>query len=204
MSAIPKLKDRFQEVDHVIEVLAEMDKRQRTNRTSFVQKSRLIAATKASVYIMIYNAIEAAIREIIHDMRSQIQRQRINFLDISEFWRLDLIQSTFLHKMTSGTNHGNILVDLVPKTSSTLEWADEDIQRLPFSGNFGQRSALRLIRQLGIDWAAPALSFGGADLEIIRLRRNALAHGLETFQEAGSQIDIETLQTTVKRVVSIR
>lgn len=200
MSAIPKLAERFQEIDHVLEVLREMEKRQRSNRASSFQKNRLIAATRASVYIMIYNAIEAALREVMYGMRSKIQSEGVGFSDISEFWRLDLIQSKFLHRMASGTNHGNLLVGLVPMTSTSLEWADDDIERLPFSGNFGQGSAFRLLKQLGIGWSAPAASFGGVDLENIRLRRNALAHGLETFQEAGSQVTATTLVDVLKRV----
>lgn len=200
MSVLPEFNSRLDEIHHVLEVVREMERRQRSDRRSFYQKGRLIASSRAASYLMMYNAMEAAMRNLMFSIRTQIQQESVKFTDVSEYWRLDAIQARFLHKMASGTNHGNVLTDIIPMTNSSLTWDDTDRERLPFNGNFGQTAAMRLIEQLGLQWKPPPEALGGVDLENIRQRRNALAHGLETFQQAGSQVTAGALQDVLARV----
>lgn len=200
MSVLPHLLSQLDEIGQILEVLREMERRQRDNRRSFYQKSRMIAASKAAIYIMFYNSIEAAMRALMLDVRTKMQHEGVPFYQAAEFWRLDAIQSRFLHKMASGTNHGNILSAIAPMAGAPISWASEDLDRLPFSGNFGQGSAIDLVKDLALGWKPPAGTLGGNDLENIRERRNALAHGLETFYEAGSQITASGLSEILSRV----
>jgi len=200
MSILPALSNQLDEIGQILGVLREMERRQRDNRRSFYEKSRMIAASKAAIYIMFYNTIEAAMRALLLELRSKMQLEEVLFYQATEFWRLDAIQARFLHRMTSGTNHGNLLGELVPMTSAAISWSQEDLDRLPFSGNFGQSAALKLSSDLGLDWKPPKGTLGGNDLENIRERRNALAHGLETFYEAGSQVTASGLSDSLSRV----
>jgi len=200
MSVIPDLNARFDDIAHVLSVIREMERSQKSRRKAFYEKARMISASKASIYIMVYNAIEAAMRHLLQSIRIKIQEEGVTFSDAEEYWRLDAIQARFLHKMASGTNHGMLLAEIVPMTNATLSWNEDDLDRLPFSGNFGQGAAIRFTEQLGLSWRPPHDALGGVDLENIRERRNALAHGLETFHEAGSQVTAQGLIEVLTRI----
>jgi hypothetical protein len=148
---------------------------------------------------MIYNAVEAAVRGTLAALRSHIQQERIAFSEANDFWRLDFIQAAFLDKMQNGTNHGNVLADFVPVVGSALQWDLDKINRLPLSGNFGQTAAIALRTRMPLAWQAPAASGGGADLEIVRARRNDLAHGLEGYDVVGAAVTTEDMFAIVSR-----
>ncbi|WP_143535811.1 MAE_28990/MAE_18760 family HEPN-like nuclease [Rhizobium sp. N941] len=191
---------RFEDIKQVLETLRDMEKRLKSNPRSHLQRSRLVAASRASAYVMMYNAIESAMREVFESMRSSIEQENLQFHAVSEYWRLDILQAKFLKKMQDGFSHGTILTNIAPLAANILQWTESERERLPFSGNFGQDHVFRFKDVLGLNWGAPAGTLGGADLENIRKRRNALAHGLETFEEAGSAITAKELLDILGRV----
>ncbi|MBY5741784.1 HEPN domain-containing protein [Rhizobium leguminosarum] len=200
MSALPEFNRRFADIKQILETLRDMEKRLKGNPRSHLQRSRLVASSRASAYVMMYNAIESAMREVFNSMRSAIEAEQLQPHSVSEFWRLDILQSKFLRKMQDGFSHGTVLTNIVPVVSDTLQWTEAERGRLPFSGNFGQDHVFRFKDVLGIVWSAPPGTLGGADLENIRKRRNALAHGLETFEEAGASVTAKELLDTLDRV----
>lgn len=200
MTATENLKNRLSEVEQILQSTKEFEKRQRSNVRSNLQKKRLIASLRATTYVMLYNALEDAMRTVMLSIREKIETDTISFHEATEFWQLDLLQSTLLERMQAGSNHGQILVDALPLTSAVLSWDEGKKGRLPFSGNFGQQSAMRLCDDLGLNWKAPAMTLGGLDLENIRERRNALAHGLESFEEAGAKVTAADLLDALRRV----
>lgn len=200
MSALPEFSRRFADIKQILETLKDMEKRLKTNPRSHLQKSRLVASSRASAYVMMYNAIESAMRDVFNSMRNAIEADSLKLHAVSEFWRLDVLQAKFLRKMQDGFSNGTILTDIVPLTSDTLQWTEKERGRLPFSGNFGQDHAFRYKDVLGIAWSPPAGTLGGADLENIRKRRNGLAHGLETFEEAGAAVTAKDLLDILDRV----
>lgn len=200
MTILETLNKQLEVLEAVLKSTKELEKRQRTNRRTHYQQKILITSLRATSYVMLYNAIELSMRSIMKSIREKIEAEEINYNEASEFWRLDLLQSHFLEKMQSGTNHGNLLVDVVPVSNSRLSWDEPKKDRLPFSGNFGQTAAMTLRDRLALDWKAPVKTLNGSDLENIRERRNALAHGLETFLEAGDKVTAEDLINIVERV----
>lgn len=194
------LKLKLDELEAILKSTRELEKRQKSNSRSHYQKQQLIASLRATTYVMLYNALESAMRSVMKSIRERIEAERIAFSDAADYWRLDTVQAAFLEKMQSGTNHGMLLTDLIPLTGSSLSWDDPKRDRLPFSGNFGQASAVKLKESLPLVWAAPANTLGGIDLDNIRERRNALAHGLETFSEAGDKVTAQDLLDMLDRV----
>lgn len=202
MNPSDTLKIRLDEVEIILKSTKEFEKRQRSNVKRNAQNKRLIASLRATTYVMLYNALEEAMRSIMRSIREKIEGEGINFFGASDFWRLDALQAALLDKLQAGTNHGQVLVDTLPLTNSPLFWDEIKKGRLPFSGNFGQLSAMKLRDDLAMSWTAPASTLGGSDLENIRERRNALAHGLESFEEAGGKVTASDLLDVLKRVRS--
>ncbi|HEX4764922.1 MAG TPA: hypothetical protein VH414_01465 [Lichenihabitans sp.] len=149
---------------------------------------RSAACIRAGVYVMMYNAIEAAVRAAMEALRRQIQQDAVTFASARDFWRLDCIQAAFLDKMQSGTNHGNVLTDLGAMSNSILQWHPDKLSRLPGSGNFGQTAALTLKNSMPLTWTAPVGTAGGVDLETIRVKRNDLSHGFEEYVAIGGGV----------------
>lgn len=200
MSAIQTLKERLEEIESVLESTRELEKRQRANARGHFQKRQLIASLRATAYVMLYSAIEEAMRETMKSIREKIQSENILFDKIADYWRLDVVQAEFLDRMQNGTNHGNVLLELIPLTNSIASWGEKKRDRLPFSGNFGQDSAFRLRDGLNLAWVAPSGTLGGVDLENVRERRNALTHGLESFSETGGKVTAKDLLAALGRV----
>lgn len=200
MSEIEALRAKFDELETVLKLVKELEKRQRSNVRSYYQKQQLIASVRATTYVMLYNALEGAMRSLMKSIREKIEEDGVLFGEATEYWQLDLVQSTFLDRMQNGTSHGNILTEFVPLTNQPLSWDEVKKDRLPFSGNFGQASALRLKDGLAINWSAPPHTLGGSDLDNVRERRNALAHGLESFSEAGGEVLAKDLLDMLDRV----
>ncbi|WP_182422286.1 hypothetical protein [Aureimonas sp. ME7] len=200
MSALEDFNSRVANIRTLLLQLQEYEKRQRNNRRHFAQTATVIVTLRASAYVMMYNAVEAVMRRTLSDLRGAIVAEGVSFRDASEFWRLDALQAQFLRKMQAGYAHGAVLKGVVPMAGDTVKWDEDGLVRLPFSGNFGKTSAIKLKEQLGLAWDAPAGTRGGDDLDNIRKRRNMLAHGLETFAEAGSQTTGTELTIILKRV----
>ncbi|UVK42693.1 hypothetical protein BPNPMPFG_004397 [Mesorhizobium sp. AR07] len=155
MSEIDALETKFDELETVLKLTRELEKRQRSNVRNYYQKQQLIASVRATTYVMLYNALESAMRAVMKSIRERIEADGILFGDAAEYWRLDVVQAIFLDRMQNGTSHGNVLTDFIPLTSLPLAWDEQKKDRLPFSGNFGQASALKLKDGLAIAWAAP-------------------------------------------------
>lgn len=200
MTAIPEMRRRFSDIKQMLETLREMEKRLKTNPRNHLQTSQLVKSSRASTYVMMYNAIEAAMRTVFEEMRTAIETEELEFSSVSEYWRLDMLQARFLRKMQNGSSHGNLLFDIVPIVSDRLQWTNIERGRIPFSGNFGQDHVYKFKDVLGLDWDPPPGTLGGSDLENIRLRRNGLAHGLETFEEAGQPVTSKDLLSMLARV----
>lgn len=173
-------------VDEVLSIVRRLERAQRRSQRSTPAQTDAVASIRASAYVMIYNAVEAAMRGTLAGLRTHIQSEGVSYERATDFWRLDFIQTRFLERMQSGTNHGNVLVEMVPATTAPLTWPADKLGRLPFSGNFGQAAATSLRTDLGLAWRPPSGLGGGIDLDTIRTRRNELAHGLEPYDVVGS------------------
>jgi hypothetical protein len=200
MTAIPTLEARLDSADAVLRSITRLERSNRKNRRTSPAEFRSISAIRAGVYVMVYNAVENAVRESFSNIRTTIQNQGVPFSEAREFWQHDFVRVSFLDKMQSGTNHGNVLSAFVPATNAHLSWDPNRIADLPITGNFGQTAAQQLTRRLPLaNWRAPAHSANGADLEIVRTTRNDLAHGFEAYEDVGRVITTLRMYEIVSR-----
>lgn len=191
---------RLDDAECFLGLLKAHEKRLKRNKRSSAEDGRAILIGRASIYLIVYNAIEYSIRSSFLEIRSRIQEEAVAFSAATEFWRQDVVQSKFLKKMQDGTNHGQAVVDIVGMIGADLRWHRERIDQPPTSGNFGQKAAIDLARSIPLAWTPPASAKGGIDLETVRAKRNDLAHGLDSFEAVGRTTNTEDIADALARI----
>jgi len=89
--------------------------------------------------------------------------------------------------------------DIVLLVNSNLDWGGSEYE-LTFAGNIDHNKLFRLARALGSKWRAPKGTLGGTELEVVRQKRNDLAHGQDTFLNVGNNSDINTMIEQFDRI----
>lgn len=200
MSAVPTLEARLDSADSVLRSITRLERANKRNRRVSPAEYRSISAIRAGVYVLVYNAVENAVRETFTNLRTEIQNQSVPFSRATDFWQHDCARIAFLEKMQSGTNHGRVIADFVPTANAHLSWDAKRIGDLPLTGNFGHGSSMDIRTKLPLpNFTAPRLSVNGIDLEIVRTTRNDLSHGFEAFDDIGNQTTTSRMQEIVFR-----
>ncbi len=200
MSAIPELSTRLDSADSVLRSVKRLERAAKRNRRVSPTEYRSVSAIRATVYVLVYNAVENAVRETFTNLRVTIQNQGVPFGRATEFWQHDCSRIAFLDKMQSGTNHGQVIADFVPKVNAHLTWDPRRISDLPLAGNFGHGSSMDIRARLPLlNFTPPSACVNGIDLEIVRTNRNDLSHGFEAFDDIGSQTTTARMQEIVSR-----
>ncbi len=199
MSVEDEFRLRVRDVRTYLRSLQDIEvKLGRPGRT-FYSAASALNASRASVYIMIYNCIEFGLAASVSSIRETIHNGDYHFQDIKDYWQNDLLRTNFGDKLRQGTNHAQFIQELSEATKSNAKW--KSISRdLPSSGNIDQTQILRMREQLECTWRIPKHTLGGSDLNLIRKRRNDLAHGEETFLNIGSSSDTLTLIAQLERI----
>lgn len=200
MTAIPELASRLDSADAVLRSVVRLERAAKRNRRLSPAEYRSVAAIRASVYLLVYNAVENAVRETFTNLRTTIQNHSVPFGKATDFWQHDCTRIAFLDRMQNGTNHGKVVADFVPRANAPLAWDPRRINDLPLTGNFGHGSSLDIRAKLPLaGFTPPAASVNGIDLEIVRTNRNELSHGFETFDDVGSLTTTIRMQEIVTR-----
>lgn len=162
---------------------------------------RMLSSARAAAHIMIYNAVEFVLREFVHGIRSDIERAHVRIDVLAVYWRRDFLKYLFAEQLGSGIHHGTLLDMIGDSALAVCKWREEAHKRkLPLGGNVNKRRIFELLKSLEVSFTPPPGTLGGDDLENIWRRRNALAHGEESFEEAGKDMDAETTLEAVARV----
>ena len=199
MSVEEAFRLRVRDVRTYLRSLQDIETRFSRPGRTFYSAASAVNASRASVYIMIYNCVEFGLSASISGIRETIHNGDYHFQDVEEYWQNDLLRVNFSERLRQGTNHAQFVVDMSGATKGKAKW--KHIARdLPFSGNIDQAQLLRMRDQLGYAWKIPKHTLGGADLNLIRKHRNDLAHGEETFLNVGSSSDTMTLIEQLERI----
>lgn len=199
MSKVELFNDRAKRVTVYLRSLKDLEKKHATPGRGFYSAKLAIQSSRASAFIMIYNCIEFGIREATQEVRQTISGSGLEFFELSEFWRFDLMQQNHAKRLKDGTNHDDFLRSVATDPINTSRWP-EGADKVPFPGNIDNAKILRMVRKLGIRWNPPPTSLGGADLDLVRRTRNDLAHGRERFEDVGANYTTEDIMEKFVRV----
>lgn len=151
---------------------------------------------KATVFLLMYNLVEATFRRCVDTIGESIERAGIDyknarneirdlFID-SVFRRADPFSSNLnTHKETT-----RFIVSCIIE-SSAINLASSDIK---FGGNLDARRIRELAAEYGLSLVLPDEAKGGEKLRVVKEKRNGLAHGELMFTECGRDYDLSQLK----------
>lgn len=157
--------------------------------------------SKATVYLLIYNLVEAAIRSAFGELYETIAREGRSLQSVSTEIRDTWIVSEH-RKLTRETaspekyreSAARMVLAALDQTVVRLE-----ASRLPVSGNLDADNIRQVCRNHGVGVGVHRAARGGIDLEIVKRQRNALAHGNRSFSEVGREVTVDDLVRTARQ-----
>jgi hypothetical protein len=159
---------------------------------------------KATGYLLLYNLVEATMRNAIETIFDELKIQQVSFDDVrKEIKKIIInhvrdkdIQST--DTLLQGLI--NISVDIISVTFDALI-KKENKKRL-FSGNVDAQKIRNIAKIYGFSSQTnKSKTKDGSDLLTIKTNRNDLAHGFKSFEEVGKNATADELLKIQKRVI---
>src|SRR5262249_11822217 len=126
-------------------------------------------------------------RDAFDEIYKEIGSHGIRFSALRDKWQAAYVQHKLAHLTRQNANAETIFEavrQLVNSVSSGLP-LEFDVRRLNVSGNLDGALIRQMCATYGILYTPPKTARGGADLEVVRIHRNALAHGTISFSELG-------------------
>ncbi|MFM2062701.1 MAG: hypothetical protein RLZZ507_2371 [Cyanobacteriota bacterium] len=159
---------------------------------------------KATGFLLLYNLVEATMRNAIEAIFDELKTQRVSFDDVREEIKKIVINN--LRNENIQTENDlllglrNISVDIVSVTFDALV-KKENKNRL-FSGNVDSKKIEEIANIYGFSSTTNKdKTRRGNDLLTIKTNRNDLAHGFKTFEEVGKDATADELLKIQKRVI---
>ena len=200
-------EERVREVDSFFKILNRMEKPDAaflTKTSRGRRKTRIdpdgFTMMKASVFLIMYNMVEGAVRssfdvfyETIRSEGLQLDKLGSELIDI---WIEQQFRVPDSHSASRRTYQkvARKLIEEVVK-HSVVDLTQEGPH---FSGNLDATQIRRVYKKHGVRTAPHHGARGGRGLEIVKEKRNALAHGSESFLECGREYTVKQLEV-IKR-----
>jgi hypothetical protein len=158
---------------------------------------------KGAAYLVLYNLVEAFVRRGFQTVFDVIRNESVCGTDLTEDFRRQWMAQRYRRKAA---------IDGSPRLY--MEIANEIIQdilegkaasmghrTLPISGNIDADVIREVFRDHGVNLSSPPETRAGAALITVKAKRNALAHGADSFAECGRHLSAKDLTTTKDEVV---
>lgn len=142
--------------------------------------AELTTILKANGFLLLYNLIEATIRNSIDAILNSIHSSSISFKVLS-----DNLQTIWLKQETKGLNSEKKNDKIMSMVKTILENEILSFKRdcIDISGNIDAQKIRDVLKQIGGNEIRD-----GRELKIIKDKRNNLAHGEFTFSEIGKDV----------------
>lgn len=149
----------------------------------------------ANSFLILYNLIEATIRNSIVEIYEKIQEDGVTYNDLSQnlkkIWiknKTKNLKEGSFNINTLQTNVESIISNVIDNEIVLLTKDDIDI-----SGNIDADKIRTLAREIGFDKASNEKN--GTNLVTIKNKRNGLAHGNHTFYDVGKDYTVKDIST---------
>ncbi len=207
-------EDRLDEIIEYVDLLSEVEKAARSGAPRIQGATTAITTSQqrilySSVYLQLYNLVEATVSQCVEaiskaatsgnwrpsDLSAEIRREWVRYSARTH------ILLTPEKRLSSAVDMCDHLVDSLPLTAFQIEqggggnWDDEAIEEM--SARLGctleidprtRTSVKRLMRD------------GVGALKLVKVRRNALAHGEISFSECADGVTVSEIRTVVGAV----
>lgn len=146
---------------------------------------------KATAFLLIYNVVEASVRDGIGAIYERAKADGCTMENLEERIRKIWIDQSFkdLKTIESFQQKGHELVRMALERTV----ADLRKDRIPVSGNLDDAKIRDLCDKHGMTFSRQRVATMGSKLSTVKAKRNALAHGNESFAECGRQFTVSDL-----------
>ena len=142
---------------------------------------------KGAAYLVLYNLVEAFVRRGFQAVFDAIRNDGICGSDLIEVLRNQWIaQRNRKVKAFDGSPKvyigiaGEIVREVIAKQAASMS---HDL--MPIVGNIDADIVKKVFSDHGVEFKVPKAARGGVSLATVKAKRNSLAHGVESFVEAG-------------------
>ncbi len=154
----------------------------------------LIKTLKASGFLLLYNLVEAAMRNAIQAIFDEIRNKTVSFDQI----RTELKKIVLKNLKKRDPDKVLLKVTAISLDIISAGFEPEDL----FSGNIDGRLIKTMATDYGFSHATDYLKTGnGNDLLTVKTNRNDLAHGIKSFSEVGRDKTAEELLKIKNKIV---
>src|SRR5262249_55021223 len=187
--------DRVREVDLYFQALAALDNDEIAvvpgTGTQVVPPGKPPAdwgrMLKGAGYLVLYNLVEAFVRRGFQAVFETIQTEGLGGGDLIEVLRdQGIAQKNRRVQAFDGSPKvymgiaNEIVKEVIHKKAARMTH-----DRLPIAGNIDADVVRGICERHGVTHTVPALAKGGAALQTVKAKRNALSHGNESFVKVG-------------------
>jgi hypothetical protein len=153
---------------------------------------------KATGFLLLYNLVEATMRNAIEAIFDDLTNNNISFDDVKDEIKKIVIKNFKNNKSKSSDK----LLESIKNISTDIISASFDKEKL-FSGNIDSKKIKETAEIYGFSYKTNAKKTqNGNDLLKIKNNRNDLAHGFKSFEEIGRDATADELFQIKKKVIS--
>jgi hypothetical protein len=163
--------------------------------------TELVKIFKANAYLILYNLIEASFKEALWQVLETIHENGLDYTTVSDkirdVWHS---QQAWHYRDTSKDKFINMIKHTADSVlNNNIKFNRSFITKKQFSGNIDTKTIIDLSNQYGFD--LPQINGQKkSNIDIVKTKRNDLAHGNLTFIECGRDYSIEEL-VKIKEVI---
>lgn len=195
-----EVQRRLHEIETLLKFIKEIERPKSKVRAALPSSAGSATILKASVFLLLYNAVESCVRMSFQQMYSEMRAQGVGFSDVHDGIRDVWIKQEF--SLSAATANQETYMErarMIANCVASAHLPELDPRRLPISGSLDGGSIRRLCVKHGIDFTVPKRAQGGSELATIKEQRNSLAHGHKSFSECGRDYGVSDLERIYKQ-----
>ena len=201
-AVIDDFNERVGEVDDFLKVLERLENpavvlyHRNTGRQLRVFEEGSLKVMKATVFLLIYNVVESAIRSAFACLYDRIESDGMACPDLSAALRLVWIRQQFdrLDDDSASPRNYREFAETVANAIMQKSTVSLSARALPIAGNLDSAAIRKVCRAHGVSVRVHYRASGGSELETVKTQRNALAHGSSSFSDCGQQYAVTDLK----------
>ena len=156
---------------------------------------KILRILKANFFLLLYNLVEASIREGVASIYNAVQADGCSITELSPELRKLWIDGELSKLPAASANqdsYRDVARRLVNAVADNIK-ANLDVDALKFGGNLDAARIRTVCGAHGVSSKTAARTKGGEKLRLVKDKRNALAHGDVSFVECGRDYTVAQL-----------
>jgi hypothetical protein len=190
-------------LDDRVDRLARFDKYEGFKIVNYEIDRNFVKTQLATTYLLLYNLVEAVLTNIFLSIHDTIKEEEIAYDQLSENLKSIYVQSfkSMVRDSKSAIFESFLQREIRKRLNHVLTTVEHDKQKI-FNGNITSKVVNKFFKDYGMELAEHdrSLSRSGDCLELIKNRRNELAHGSISFVDCGQSTSVDELERYFKEV----